>query len=117
MKSDRKMERNRRKEIKRGSQTFTDKAHSPVTCESAAVLPKRGSILRVRNVHKGLVERDHNNKQYATRSYKEHGPLWNIESHLINTREKKNEVQENVKTSDFLLRPCFEYRVGPPETT
>ena len=48
------------------SQTDSEKALLHVTCESAAMLPERGSIFRG-GMYTGLVERDHDNKQYATR--------------------------------------------------
>lgn len=72
-----------------------------VTCQPVAVLPKRGSIFSGRNVHKGLVVAHHNNKLYTTCAYKVSTPLWNIQSHSINTRGKRKTVQENVKTSAF----------------
>ena len=67
----------------------------------AALLQKGGSIFRARNVHRGLVERGHNNKQYATLSYKGTAPWRNMQPHSISTREKRKKLQENVLTRIF----------------
>ena len=72
----------------------------------AAVLPKRGSIFGRRNVHKGLVVRA--TTTLCNRLLQRDGPHWNIQSHSINRREKRNKEQENVKTSGFLLTPLLQ---------
>lgn len=72
-----------------------------VTCKPVAALPKRGSIFSRRNVHMGLVVADHNNTTVHNMPLQSVDPLWNTQSHSINTRGKRKTLQENVKTSDF----------------